>query len=93
MNVPPQPVRKINATDRAYIMLALRIVGSFGVAIAVPVVLLALAGKWLDGRYGTAPRFLIAGFALAAIFSATIVWRRTKDFAREFDAIEKRSKD
>ncbi len=82
--------RKVSATDRAYIMLALRIAGTFGVAIAAPVVCFALVGKWLDGRYGTTPRFLILGFVLAAGLSAVMIWRRTKVFAREFEEIDKK---
>ncbi len=93
MDVPTPPDRKVSATDRAYIMLALRIAGSFGIAIAAPVVVLALAGKWLDARYSTAPRFLIAGFVLAAAFSAALVWQRAQEFGREFEDIEKRPKN
>ncbi len=87
---PTPAVRKVSATDRAYILLALRIAGDFGIAIAAPVIVFARAGKWLDIRYNTAPRLLIVGFILAAALSALIVWRKTKDFAKEYEAIGKK---
>ncbi|MFH2062617.1 MAG: AtpZ/AtpI family protein [bacterium] len=74
--------------DRKYVILGLRIVGEFGAIIAVPVVLLSLLGKYLDQRYGTAPAFLIAGFLLAAVLSGVSVYRRAREFGREYSQIE-----
>ncbi len=71
----------LNGTDRRYLKLAGRIIVEFGADIAIPVVALAMLGKWLDGKYGTRPYLLIAGFALAFLISASIIWRRAKQFA------------
>lgn len=76
-------------SDRRYTIFALRIMGEITYLIAVPVVALALFGKWLDGRYETAPKFLIAGFVLAAIISGTGVWRRAKQLGREYQNLDK----
>ncbi|MBI4457475.1 AtpZ/AtpI family protein [Candidatus Uhrbacteria bacterium] len=74
--------------DRRYLMLAVRIVGEFGAIIAVPAVLLALTGMRLDALYGTRPRFLIAGFVLAAVLSAVAIYRKAKRFGKEYQEIE-----
>ena len=74
--------------DRKYIQLGLRIVGEFGAIIAVPVVLLTLLGRYADTRYGTAPAFMIVGFVLAALLSGVSIYRRAKQFGREYQAIE-----
>jgi len=83
------PKPPLNDIDRRYGILAFRIVGEFGAAIAAPVVLLALLGKHLDSKYGTRPLFLIAGFALAAALSTLYVVRRTKSFNAEYQALDK----
>lgn len=77
-------------TDRQYIMLAFRIMADFGIGIAAPVVALALAGKWLDARYGTAPWFLIAGFACAALASGSYIYRKAKAYGREYEEMGKK---
>jgi F0F1-type ATP synthase assembly protein I len=74
--------------DRKYMMLAFRIIGEFGAIIAVPVVFMAILGKWLDGRYDTAPLFLVGGFILAALLSGISIHRRAKRFGQEYSSIE-----
>ena len=78
----------MDAAERKYLSLGLRIIGEFGAIIAVPVVLFALAGKWLDARFGTRGLFLIAGFVLAAAISAVSIARKAKKFAKEYEDIE-----
>lgn len=77
--------------DRKYILLGLRIVGEFGAIIAVPVVLLAMLGKYLDGKYGTSPWLLIAGFTLAFALSSVSVYSRAKRFRDEYMSIDPES--
>ncbi len=74
--------------DRKYILLGLRIVGEFGAIIAVPVVLLAMLGKYLDGKYGTAPWLLIAGFVIAFTLSSVSIYSRAKRFRDEYISID-----
>ena len=51
----------------------------FGFIIALPLVVFALAGKWLDAKLNTAPWLTIAGIVLAII--STTIWlsRRIKN--------------
>lgn len=86
------PTRKKSDLERGYAVLGLKIVSEFGAAIAIPVVLGSIAGKRLDAAYGTKPAFLIAGFALAAVFSAFYVVRRARAYGREYDALNAASK-
>jgi hypothetical protein len=73
--------------DRRYALLALRIMGEFGVIIAVPAVLLTLGGKWLDGRYGTRPLFQIAGLLFAVALTGVAVVRKARAFEKEYQDI------
>lgn len=72
--------------DRTYMLFGARIVGDFGATIAVPIVLLALLGKWLDGQWGTGPWMLILGFVLAAVLSGLSITRKAKAYG---DAYQK----
>ncbi len=83
--MPNQP----KSSDRDYMLFAARITGDFGATIAVPVVCLSLAGRWLDGRYGTRPLFLVAGFVVAAVISGATIYRKAKRYGREYEAIGK----
>ncbi len=67
----------------------MRIMGELIYLIALPVVLLALLGKWLDSRFSTSPRLLILGFVFAALISGIAVYRRAKELGKEYQAIEK----
>lgn len=66
--------------------------GEFGAAIAVPVVLLSWLGKRLDQAYGTGPWLLIAGFVAAFALSAAAIYRRSKTYGREYEALGKTTK-
>jgi len=76
-----------SSNDRNYLLLGVRIVGDFGATIAVPVVLLSLAGKALDARWGTSPMLLIAGFALAAVLSGISITRKAKRYGRLYQTL------
>lgn len=68
-------------------MFGLRIVGEFGGLIAIPVVVFVLVGRWLDERWGTKPWMTVVGFLVAAAISALMVWRRTKEVAKEYQTL------
>ncbi|MEK9152662.1 MAG: AtpZ/AtpI family protein [Patescibacteria group bacterium] len=74
--------------DRRYFLLAARIIGEFGAIIAAPVVVLALVGMKLDARFGTRPDFLISGFVLAAVITGVSIYRKAKQFGKEYQDIE-----
>lgn len=84
------PNQAPQSLDRRYFLFALRIMGEFTYMIAVPVVVFVLLGKWLDGRYGTSPKFLIGGFVLAALISGVAVWRRAKELGREYQELDRK---
>lgn len=82
-------VNKKTTIDRAYFVFAIRIMGEFTFLIALPVVVFALLGKWLDGKYGTQPLFLISGFVLAVVISGFTVYRRIKELGKEYQELDK----
>ncbi|WP_170142927.1 AtpZ/AtpI family protein [Thermosporothrix hazakensis] len=43
------------------------LVGQLGFTIAIPIALLALLGYWVDGRFHTAPLFILLGLLLGLI--------------------------
>jgi hypothetical protein len=70
-----------------YVLFALRIMADFGLTIAAPAVILAMAGKALDVRFGTAPWLLIAGFALAAVCTGALIARKAKRYGEEYQKL------
>lgn len=74
-------------TDRKYAMMSLRIVGDFGAVIAVPVVGLVLIGQRLDAHYHSGPWYTTIAFIAAAAISAQLIYRKAKDYGREFQAL------
>ncbi|NBS41233.1 AtpZ/AtpI family protein [bacterium] len=79
------------ANDQAYQRLAMRIFADFSGSIAVPVVLAALLGKWLDGRYGTSPKLIIACLALSFALTALIIVRKAKRYANLYEDLNTRN--
>jgi len=51
-----------------------------GLAIAVPLVIFALGGRFIDREYGTTPLFLIIGLLLSLVSTGIIIWKKTKTF-------------
>lgn len=47
----------------------LSVVGNLGLAIAVPLVIFGLIGRFIDKHYHTSPWFLLAGIFLALIMT------------------------
>lgn len=71
-------------SDRQYYLFALKIMGDFGIAIAVPVVILVLLGQWLDEKYNFSPLFTILGFALAILASVRIIYKKAKIYGEQY---------
>ena len=91
---PPQNDPEVKkwkgASDREYYLFALKIVGDFGASIAVPVALLALVGRYFDRKYDVSPWLTIIGFALAALISAKIIYRRAKEYGKQYQKLGKK---
>jgi len=75
-------------SDRAYYMFALRIVGDFGATIAVPAVLGALLGTWLDGKYQKYPLFTAICLAVAFLTTIRIIQKKAKRYGREYEQLK-----
>lgn len=55
--------------------VALGFAWRLGYSIAVPLVILLLAGRWLDKKFGTSPWLLIAGLVLSFITTNILMFR------------------
>lgn len=74
-------------SDAPYYRLALRIFADFSGSIAVPAVLAALLGKWLDQKYHTQPRYLIILLVIAFIFTAVHLQKKAKQYQTDYDRL------
>lgn len=68
-------------------MLGMRIIGDFGAAIAVPVVVFVIIGQWLDEKYDSGYKFTIGAFVLAALVSGKILYKKAKAYGTEFQKL------
>ena len=75
-------------TDAQYYRLAFRIFADFSGTIAIPAVLAALLGKWLDGRYGTEPWFMIGLLILAFAITAVSIQKKAKHYGKEYEKLD-----
>lgn len=76
--------------DAAYYRLAYRIFADFSGTIAVPAVLAALAGKWLDAKEQTGPRYLILFLLLAFSLTIWMVMKKAKQYQQEYETLIKK---
>jgi len=76
-------------SDAAYYRFAMRVMGDFGVTIAVPAVVAAFVGIWLDKKLETTPWFLILG--LIAAFAATflVIKKKAQLYSKQFEDLDK----
>ena len=73
---------------KAYIF-AFKALGDFGVTIAVPAVVAALAGKWLDTKFDSSPKYTIILFTIAFVLTILIVVRKVKRYGKEYQELIK----
>ena len=71
--------------DTAYYRLGFKIFADLTGIIAVPAVLAALLGKWLDARYQTSPRYILILFVLAFLFTASLIVKKAKRYKIEYE--------
>ena len=64
------------------------IVGEIGFLIAIPLVLFALLGRFLDQVFGSFPLFFLIGILLAIVSSTYIVYKRTSALLKESEETE-----
>jgi F0F1-type ATP synthase assembly protein I len=75
------------SNDSAYYRLAFKIVSDLTGSIAVPAVLAAFGGKWLDAKYHTAPRYLILLLILAFVLSAVHIVKKSVGYRNQYEAV------
>lgn len=51
------------------LIFAFSLIGTVGISTAIPLVVFAFLGRYLDKRWGTAPKLLILGIGISAIIS------------------------
>ncbi|OGE79335.1 MAG: hypothetical protein A2751_05095 [Candidatus Doudnabacteria bacterium RIFCSPHIGHO2_01_FULL_46_14] len=51
-----------------------------GFIIALPIVALGFAGKWLDARSNTEPLFTLLGILLAIVSTSVWIYRKFKEY-------------
>ncbi|MBI4591843.1 AtpZ/AtpI family protein [Candidatus Uhrbacteria bacterium] len=79
-------------SDAKYYRLAGRIFADFSGTIAVPAVLAALLGKWLDDRYGTEPRYLILLLVVAFALTVYAVVKKANVYRNAYERLMNESK-
>jgi len=62
---------------------AVQLAWELGYSIAIPIVLLALAGRWADKQFETSPWFLLIGIVVSIVISSFLVYRKTKNILKE----------
>ncbi|MBI3956861.1 MAG: AtpZ/AtpI family protein [Candidatus Kerfeldbacteria bacterium] len=72
-------------TAKTQLWRALGYAWQFGYSIAIPLVVFALAGRWLDRRWSTEPWLLLAGILLAIISSSILLVRKAFQITREIE--------
>lgn len=77
-------------TDAAYYRLALKIFADFSGSIAIPAVLAALLGKWLDTKWHSTPKFMILFLLLAFLSTAWMMVKKATLYQKQYDALNKK---
>jgi F0F1-type ATP synthase assembly protein I len=62
---------------------AVSLAWELGYSIAVPLVVLALGGRFLDKKLDTSPFLLIAGILISIFASSYIVYKKTTDIMNQ----------
>lgn len=79
-------------SDAEYYRFAMRVVGDFGVSIAVPAVVAAFVGIWLDRKLDTTPWLMIIGLVAAFASTYLVIKKKANDYAKQFDKLGKEDK-
>ncbi len=74
--------------ERRSYLLGFKIMGDFGAAIAVPVIIFVLIGKLLQQKFGFAPFGIIGGFLIAAAISFFSIRRKIRWYDAEYKSLK-----
>ncbi|MBI4142941.1 AtpZ/AtpI family protein [Candidatus Uhrbacteria bacterium] len=71
-----------NPEQRSPFWQAVALAWELGYTIAIPIVLLALGGRFLDRRFGTSPWLLLLGILLSIIVSSIAITMKVRRIIR-----------
>lgn len=71
--------KKEEMDDRRAAFSAMTLAWELGYMISIPLVALALGGRFLDKLWGTEPFLLLGGVCLAILISSYMVYKKTAD--------------
>lgn len=77
------------------LFFAFGLIGTIGFATAIPLVVLGLLGRYLDGRFGTAPYLFLLGLAIATVivyFTLRQIVKRAMDSFNKLNEEETNTK-
>ena len=75
-------------SDREYYLFALRIAGDFGASIAVPAVLAAMLGRYLDDKYVRYPLFTVICLLVAFGLTALMIRKKAKKYGEQYQKMK-----
>ena len=75
-------------SDREYYLFALRIAGDFGASIAVPAILAALLGSYLDVKYVVYPIFTVICLLVAFSLTALMIRKKAKRYGEQYQKMK-----
>lgn len=87
------PLLPTDPKDRRYMTLGLKIAADFGAGIAAPVVIFVLIGQYIEKKYGGAPFVTMGAFVLAAVISGIYIYKKAKQYGKEFADIDPPKQD
>lgn len=71
--------------ERSTLWQVLSLAWNLGYLIAIPLVVFALLGRFLDKRFGTSPLALLAGIFISLVVTAIGVYKKTKEITGQMD--------
>lgn len=74
---------KENKKEKSVFLQALSLSWELGYIIAIPLVAMALGGRFLDDKYDSSPIFLLSGILLAVLISGILVFKKSKRILEE----------
>ncbi len=77
------PVLPMTEPEKSFFR-PLALAWELGYTIAIPLVALALGGRFLDKSFDTSPIFLLIGIFVSIFISSFLIYRKTKKILSEF---------
>ena len=72
-------------TTQRPLLIALKMATELGFTIAIPLVLFAVGGRWIDRRYDTSPWGLLGGVVLSIILTSILLVRKFAAIVKDIE--------